>query len=122
VKRALLIIDHGSRLPQAHQHLEAIAREVRERAPGWIVGVAHMELVAPSLEEAVDACVRDGATEIVVHPFFLVPGQHLTRDIPELIARAAAKHPGVGIALTDPIGEAPGIADLVLECVARHAD
>jgi sirohydrochlorin ferrochelatase len=116
-QRALLIVDHGSRRREAHDHLEKLAHEVRALLPSCIVRVAHMEVASPSIEEGIDACVADGASEIVVHPFFLVPGRHLTEDIPGLVARAADRHAGVKVRITEPIGSAPGLARLI----ARHA-
>ncbi len=112
---ALLIVDHGSRLPEAHAHLERVAEQVRRREPGRIVHIAHMEAATPSLEQGIDACVRDGAEEIAVHPFFLVPGRHLTRDIPALVESAAKRHPRVRVRITPALGEAAEIAELILK-------
>ena len=64
--------------------LDQEAERLRQRRPDWIVHFAHMELAAPTLEQAFDACVSDGAREIVVHPYFLAPGRHSTDDIPRL--------------------------------------
>lgn len=112
--RALVIVDHGSRRSEAHAHLEGLAAAVRERAPGLEVRIAHMELAAPSVADAIDACARAGADEIAVHPLFLAPGRHLAHDIPELIAAAAGRHPGVRIRLLEPLGTRPELADLIL--------
>ena len=114
MKRALVIVDHGSRRAEANEHLDRVADGVRRLARGLPVYVAHMDLAPPSIDDAVDACVRDGVEEILVHPFFLVPGQHLAQDIPALVSRAAARHPGVRVRVTEPLGAAPGIAELVL--------
>ena len=114
MKRALVIVDHGSRADAAHAHLEAIAARVRERAPEWIVRAAHMELAPPSLDEAVEACVREGAEEVSVHPFFLSPGRHLSEDIPALVRAAAERHPGVRVRLTRAVGELPELVELIL--------
>ena len=35
--------------------------------------------------------MRDGAEEVLVHPLFLVPGRHLTRDIPALVRQVEAR-------------------------------
>ena len=115
MKRALVIVDHGSRVEAAHAHLEAIAERVRERAPDWIVRAAHMELARPGLDDAVEACVREGAEEVAVHPFFLSPGRHLTQDIPELVRAVAARHPGVRVRMTRAVGELPELIELILE-------
>ena len=114
MSRALIIVDHGSRRPEAHAHLLWIAEQVRQRAPELRVYIAHMELADPSILAAIDDCVEDGASEILVHPLFLVPGQHLTQDIPTLIQQSSKRHPGVRIRMTDPVGSVPELADLIL--------
>ncbi len=114
MKRALVILDHGSRKPEAHAHLERLAASVRERAPELLVQIAHMELAEPDLALAISRCVAAGADEVAVHPLFLVPGRHLTHDIPELVESAAAAHPGVRVHLLEALGDRPELADLIL--------
>jgi sirohydrochlorin ferrochelatase len=114
VKRALLLVDHGSREPEAQASLARLAVELRRRAPGLAVYVAHLELVPPTIAEAIAACAADGVGELVVHPFFLAPGRHASKDVPAQVTAAAAAHPGVRVELTPPFGSAAGIADLIL--------
>ena len=114
MSRALIIVDHGSRRPEAHEHLEKLAGRVRERRPDLPVYVAHMELAAPSIQDAVDRCVADGVREIRVHPLFLVPGRHQGEDVPALVEAAISRHNGVTARITASVGEARGLADLIL--------
>jgi sirohydrochlorin ferrochelatase len=53
---------------------------------------------------AFDKCVAQGATTVVVSPYFLSPGRHWAQDIPALTEAAAAKHPGVQYLVSAPIG------------------
>jgi sirohydrochlorin ferrochelatase len=115
VKRALVLVDHGSRRAEANAQLERVAERLRARLPGWIVRAAHMELADPSLEQAVDACVAEGAAEIVVHPYFLTPGSHGVVDVPELARRAALRHSGVSVRVTEPLGFDERLLDVILE-------
>ena len=114
MKRALLVIDHGSREPEAAAHLARVAEELRGLRPELAVYVAHLELTPPSIAEAVAKCAGDGITELVVHPFFLAPGRHAARDVPREVEAAAAAHPGLRVRLTRPIGASAGLAELIL--------
>ncbi|MGH9885778.1 MAG: sirohydrochlorin chelatase, partial [bacterium] len=80
MKRALLIVDHGSRKPEARTHLEWVAEQVRRRRPDLPVYIAHMELTTPSIQQAIDLCAAEGVEDLLVHPFFLVPGLHAADD------------------------------------------
>lgn len=115
MKRALLLVDHGSRRAEANAQLEALAALVQARLPDVIVRFAHMELAPPSVGEGVEACAAAGASELIVHPFFLAPGSHSTQDIPRLVAEAAARHPALHVRMTEPLGLHPKLVDVVLE-------
>ena len=115
--RAIVLVDHGSRAAAANRVVATLARKLRRRLPGCIVHFAHMELAAPTIAEAIDACVADGAHEIVVHPYFLAPGRHSTRDVPALARAAARKHRGVRVRISAPLGAHDALVDVVLERV-----
>ena len=112
--RAILLVDHGSRRPEANRQLELLAHELRRRRPETIIEVAHLEIAEPSIERGLDACVRAGASEIAVHPFFLSPGRHTSEDIPRLVAAAAQRHPEVVVRITPPVGASANIVELIL--------
>ncbi|MFI5316594.1 MAG: sirohydrochlorin chelatase [Myxococcota bacterium] len=114
MRRALLVVDHGSREPEAAAHLARLAAELRERRPELAVYVAHLELATPSIAEAIARCAADGVSDLVVHPFFLAPGRHAARDVPRAVEAAAAAHPGLRVRVSAPFGAAAGIADLIL--------
>jgi sirohydrochlorin ferrochelatase len=111
---ALLLVDHGSRRPEAHRHLEWTADQVRERRPGLRVHLAHLELVPPTIAEALGRCAAEGERRVDVLPLFLIPGRHSTHDLPEQLARAAEQHPGLSVRLLEPLGSRPEIAELIL--------
>jgi sirohydrochlorin ferrochelatase len=115
VKRAVLIVDHGSRLPEANELLLAAAARVRERLPDRLVRTAHLDLAEPAIPDAIDALVEEGAGEIVVAPWFLSPGAHTARDLPRLAAEAARRHPAVRIVCAPPLGLDERLVDLLLE-------
>lgn len=120
--RAVVLVDHGSREPGANAVLDQMAAWLRERLPECPVRVAHMELATPSLGEAIDACVAEGAEEILVHPYFLAPGRHSTTDIPALAAEAAERHPGVRVRVTAALGAHRAITEAILERLSERGD
>ena len=112
--RAILLVDHGSQLPEANRVLDRIADAVRARLPGAIVEVAHMELAEPSLAAGLARCAERGASEVVVCPYFLGPGRHTSRDIPQLVAQACAAHPALRVRVAAPLGFDERIVDVLL--------
>ncbi len=117
MKRALLLVDHGSRREQANAVLVQVAEIIRDRSDFDTVHYAHMEIAEPTIPQGFDACVADGAREVIVHPYFLAPGSHYNDDVPRLVAEAAAKYPEVRWTITEPLGIHSKLCDVVLERV-----
>jgi len=115
MKTALLIVDHGSKRTEANAMLEEVAAILRAKRPDLIVHIAHMELAEPSIAQGFANCVKDGAVEVVVHPYMLSPGRHAAKDIPVMASEAAKQHPGVKWRCTKPLGLHEKIGDVVLE-------
>ncbi len=116
--RAILLVDHGSRRPEANALLEDVASQFRKRAAESIVEVAHMEIAEPGIAEGIEACVEKGATHIIVHPFFLGPGRHTSEDIPEQVAQAARKHSNIRIRISEPLGGHDALIGVILDRVS----
>lgn len=119
MKRAILLVDHGSRREEANAHLAIVADAVRARLPGETVEIAHMEIAEPTIARGIANCVEAGAELIVVHPYFLGPGLHTHESIPKLVEAAARQHPDVKIRVSEPLGFHAGLIDAVLDRVAE---
>jgi sirohydrochlorin ferrochelatase len=115
LKRALLIVDHGSRQPEANQTIDEIARMTRQIRPGLIVEYAHMEMAEPNMAEGVARCVAAGAHEVIVHPYLLADGRHCKETIPEEIAALEIQYPDVQFRITAPLGPHRKLAEIVLQ-------
>jgi sirohydrochlorin ferrochelatase len=114
-KIALLLVDHGSRFRGANDLLADVAAMVQQLSGLEKVYYCHMELAEPTVAEGFAACVKGGATAVVVHPYFLSPGRHSTTDIPRMVAEAAQAFPGVEYCVTEPLGVHPKIGEVILE-------
>lgn len=123
-KKALIIVDHGSTVEEANDTLAKIVGLIESsgKNPFDIVKYCHMELAEPTVAQAFDACVEEGATHIVVHPYFLVPGKHSTQDIPRMVKEAASRHAGVSYHVTEPLGVHENIIEVVLERAGGDTD
>jgi len=114
--KAILLIDHGSVRDEANRMLESMGELVQQVAGDQVVvKVAHMELAEPTIEQGLEACVRAGATEVIAFPYMLSPGKHSTRDIPRMVAEAAARYPEVQYTVTPAFGIHEKLAEVVLE-------
>ena len=110
---AVILFAHGSRDPLWRASIDAVAARLRDLAPTVPTACAFLELMTPTLDDAVDALVRGGARQLRVLPLFLGVGRHAREDLPALLAAARAQHPGVRIDALPPVGEDPRVIDLL---------
>ena len=115
--RSLVLFAHGARDPRWAEPFEAVAERVRAAAPDLPVVLAYLELMAPTLDEAVDGAVDGGATTVDIVPLFLGTGGHLRHDLPPLVDALRSAHPDVTIRLHAAIGEHAAVS----EAMARAA-
>lgn len=117
MKRALLIVDRGSREPEVRQELEEICALAKRKAGYDHAGFCFLEVLPPFIEEGIKSCVDAGADVITVMPYFLYPGMKLkdtvkqsarignTRQLRIAIARPLSYHPMMPSLVADRISE-----------------
>jgi len=112
---AILLMGHGSRVAEANEALYRIAEMVGQQGDFAIVEVAFREQHLPNIQTGIDACVARGAQRILLYPYFLYAGAHVLEDLPDELAVAARRHPGLELALGTPLGVHPKLAEIVCE-------
>jgi sirohydrochlorin cobaltochelatase len=116
--RALVLFAHGARAPGWAAPFERLRDLARARLPGVEVSLAFLELMEPRLPDQVAALVDAGVDEVTVVPVFLGQGGHLLRDLPLLVDKMRADHPGLDLKVVGAIGEDPGVlAAMTKYCV-----
>lgn len=117
---ALIALAHGSRDPRSAATIKALVDEVRAMRPDLRIETAFLELSKPSFSTTVDRLVRAGYDEIVVVPLLLTEAYHAKVDVPEVVAGAMARHPGLQIRATSVLGLESSFMD-VLDVRMREA-
>src|SRR5690606_4191745 len=113
-----LLVAHGSRNPRAAEEHARLCAEVSSRAGGVEVRPAYLEITEPSIPDAIDAAVADGATVVRLLPHFLGSGNHVLVDLPAIADTARQRHPQVRIDLLEHLGADPRLAQLLAEKAA----
>jgi len=113
LKQGLVLFAHGSRDPGWARPFENIAAAL---AAGYEVRVAYLELMRPSLDEALADLVACGVDAIRIVPVFLGMGGHVKEDLPRLVAAA---NPPVKVTIDPPIGEQPRVIEAIAAAIAN---
>ena len=76
--------------------LEAVGAVLRPHLNGTLFALAYNEFCAPTLEEAVENLVKQGATSITVLTTMFTPGgSHSEVEIPEILEQLKPQYPTV---------------------------
>ncbi|GMT42278.1 MAG: hypothetical protein IEMM0002_0689 [bacterium] len=103
-RKAVILMGHGSRVPDAGKGMEEIAKRLKMSGGYDIVETCYMSRLGPHFPEILEKCVKQGAGKVVLIPYFLHLGLHTRLDIPEMMKREAAKHPGVILVFGKSLG------------------
>ncbi len=92
-------IRHWRRTPQTDPYqpgLEGLAAALKPLLNGALFAIAYNEYCAPTLPEAVQDLIQQGASDITVITTMVTPGgAHAEIEIPELLAQLRRLHAGV---------------------------
>lgn len=112
---AILLIAHGSRLARANHDLTLLAEQLRQRFVGNIVETAFLELAEPTIPQAAAACVARGASRVLMLPYFLSAGTHVTEDLKRFQAEFSSQWPNVSFDRCPPLGLHPLMLEIVCD-------
>jgi sirohydrochlorin ferrochelatase len=112
VTTALLLIAHGSRQAEANDDLYQVVGSLRQQGHP-LVEAAFLELAEPSIAEGARHCVAQGASQVVLVPYFLSAGVHVRRDLAQIRARLAEELAPVPFLLAEPLGQHPLLVEVV---------
>ena len=85
-KTGILLLSHGSRLPQGKEVIEAYVNMFKDEYPDSIVDYAFMEIRQPDIPTVINKLAEENDLEkIIVVPVFIAHGLHTKRDIPKIL-------------------------------------
>ena len=113
----LVLIAHGSRRQASNTEIMELGASLQDAVTDHfqVVETGFLEIASPSVAEAIESCIDNGATDITVVPYFLSAGRHVVEDIPAIVAQVARKHEAVTINITEHVGAAETMPGLILE-------
>jgi len=109
----LILFAHGSRDPEWAAPFRAVQRRVAAKKPELSVELAFLEIMEPSLPEAVDRLAALGSAHFTIAPLFMAQGAHLKRDLAALLEKVKARHPTVEVALLPALGEVDELSEAI---------
>lgn len=101
MRKALLIIDRGSKELEVQEELVKISNRAKEKGGYIYSNFCFLEVIPPYIDEGIRNCLNKNVDLITVMPYFLYPGMKLK----DAVKRTAAisKEKGVKLVITKPL-------------------
>ena len=114
--KALLLIAHGSRRKQSNDEVVILADKLKKNCSEQynIIHAGFLELADVLIPDGIKKCADDGATEIIVLPYFLNSGRHVVEDIPNIVNETIPHYPDIDIKIAQHLGASDLMMDLLI--------
>jgi sirohydrochlorin cobaltochelatase len=116
---ALLIAAHGSRDTSGVDEFWAFADAWQQLRLDRPQAAGFLEFARPTIAEAIDRLVEQGARQITVVPAMLMAAGHVKNDVPSEIQEGRERHPGVTFRMSRPLDIHPALLEL---CHVRYRE
>jgi len=113
--KAIILFGHGARDSRWREPFDRLAKLWQEQHQNTLVELAFLEMMQPSLEEAVSALSAQGATQITVVPVFFGQGGHLRNDFPVLLEACQQQYPNIKLSATPAVGEDLAVLQAIVD-------
>ncbi|WP_114689334.1 sirohydrochlorin chelatase [Polynucleobacter necessarius] len=117
--KAIILFGHGARDSRWREPFDRLVDLWRAQHSGVLVELAFLEMMQPSLEEAVTSLVGKGATDIAIVPVFFGQGGHLRNDFPVLLQNCRGKFQNISLSATPAVGEDSAVLQAIVDFGAR---
>jgi len=111
----LVIVAHGSRRQASNDEVREVTQQFATQKHDFQqVSCAFLELDEPSIPQGIINAIEAGADEVVVLPYFLSAGRHVSEDIPEQVQLVRDKYPDVMIKIAPYLGASAQMPEILL--------
>lgn len=116
-KTGIIILGHGSKLKKANDSLNKTIEIIKQKTKCDIIVPAYLQFSESDLTKNIKNLTDKGCRKIIIIPFFLFNGNHVSRDIPAIIKKEKAKYPEINFKYTRNLSGDTRIADIVSDII-----
>lgn len=117
-KTAAVIVGHGSLYSDSGRAMVQIATLLREQPVAPIVEAGFLNYSEPTLADAVAKAIGQGATNIIVQPYFLIEGHYVRNELRQIVHDLAVTYKPVRFMVSEVLGEHTAMFNLACKRLA----
>jgi sirohydrochlorin cobaltochelatase len=113
MSKAILLIGHGSLKQASGASMIRLAALLRKHGVVPVATAAFLNFSKPTFADGLERCIKKGATEIYVQPYFLIDGYYVTTTLKTLVEEAQRDYPDIAITMGEPFGSHRVLVEIV---------
>ena len=117
--KAIILFGHGARDTRWREPFDRLVQLWRAQHASTRVELAFLEMMEPSLSQAIAKLTAVGASEIIVVPVFFGQGGHLRNDFPKLLEECRSQYSNIALSATPAVGEDEAVLQAIIDFGAR---
>jgi sirohydrochlorin ferrochelatase len=117
---SIILFAHGSAVAAANRAVEQVAEQLSARA-GCPVVAAFLEKAQPDLPAAVARLAGAGANRVIIVPYFLTMGIHISEDLPKLARHEQERFAGLRVDIAAPMEGHALLLDVLVDRMRQAA-
>ena len=111
-KTAAVLVGHGSLHSDSGVAMVQVAALLREQGIAPVVEAGFLNFSQPTMAEAVAKVVVQGATTVIIQPYFLIEGHYVRNDLRQAVGTLAATYQTVRFTIAEVLGDHGAMLDL----------
>jgi sirohydrochlorin cobaltochelatase len=115
---AVLLVQRGSRDPEANAEVYRVARLLWEGRSFRAVEVAFSGITQPTIQEGLERCCATGVRRVLILPYFLFTGI-LVKRISQIVAQTAGDHPHCEVRIAEHLGQDHRLEELAQRMITQ---
>lgn len=119
-KTGAVLVSHGSPREQANQQFVDKMDHVARRLGDMPVQAGFFSMAEPTISDCIGELVERDMERILILPYFLHNGQHVTVDIPEQIEACRQEYPSVKIDVMPTLQDETALEDILVQRLAEY--
>ncbi len=119
--KGIIVIGHGSRNKEVNKEFIGFVETLKEHLlDDIILKSAFLEFHENTIEKIVEDFIKNNIYTIVVVPYFLFGGKHLSETIPNKLNEISTRYSNLNIKLSDSLGKSPLIKKIILNNIEAN--
>ncbi len=118
---AILLIGHGSLKQASGAAMIRLAALLRKRGVVPIATAAFLNFSKPTFQDGLEHCIKKGATNIYIQPYFLIDGYYVNTALKKLVEEAQSNYPELTITMGKPFGVQDVLSDIIIKRIHETA-